>query len=118
MSGLSIVNDGMGQNESREGSRSPRNSEGPSMNRSIAHSFILNPMAEFNEESGHPFAKPKQPDEQRPLEHEIASMHYIGIESPGSMAKPVTIREIMEHNEKQLKLIEEQNKVGKSDPSE
>ena len=45
-------------------------------------------------------------------------MHYIGIESPGSMAKPVTIREIMEHNEKQLKLIEEKNKVGKADNSE
>lgn len=45
-------------------------------------------------------------------------MHFIGIESPGSMAKPVTIREIMEYNEKKLKLIEEQNKVGKGDVSE
>ena len=59
MSGLSIVNDGVGHSDSREGSKSPRNSDMLSMNRSQAQSFILNPMAEFNEESGHPFAKPK-----------------------------------------------------------
>ena len=45
-------------------------------------------------------------------------MHFIGVESPNSMQKPVTIREIMQHNENQLKLIEEKNKIGKSDPSE
>ena len=46
------------------------------------------------------------------------SMHFIGIESPTAMQKPVSIKEILEFNEKQLQKIEEKNRVGKADPSE